>query len=228
MAYGFRARNPNTGYIQIDETYNNWALRSVQLLTLSPGSGFHQGIINLGASDRGCFAWRSDQPAFLMGRNSSGHIFRSIADGRPPANIWIYTFDDPAFGQMYGGNYGLRVRNGGGGVTFDSRMKYMRWIDEISGDNLGNQISLTRTYGGAVVPAVIQGNLCYDIHWEALGVGTVVPFAESFQVQGVHCSGSSVVWTPLGYLGPQTYSPPSVPPGKQTAYSYTIIDVAGL
>jgi len=225
---GFRSRNPATGFIQIDSTYKNWTLRSKTTFTLSDFSGYdYQGSILVNASANACIAWRSDQTAALVFKVGNQLTFRSFGGSTtPPATITVYVFDEPAFGLSTGGNFGLRVRNAAGGVTFDSRLKYMRRLDELSGPNEPAS-PITRTYGSNYVPAVIQGNLCYYAGYEPVGVGTVVPYMEIFKILGARMSGSSVTWTLVGYGGHQTFDPPNVPPGQQLAYSYTIIDVAG-
>lgn len=226
--YGFRAVNPNSGLVQVDSTYKNYSLRYKQSFTLSAGaSGMYQGSISLPVSATACIAWRSTEAACFGWRSGNQLYFRSFEDGgRPAATITVYVFDETGNGELFPGAYGMRVRNAAGEVTFDSRMKYMRWIDQVSGHM--STLNTTKSYAAGVVPAVIQGNLYYTAEWIPVGVGTVVPYIEIFLVQTVRASGSSLIFAPKGASGQQTFNPPPVPPGRQYGYSYTIIDVAGL
>lgn len=236
MAVGLRIRNASN-VVQIDSNFQNLALRQqgsvVSAATPTGGTGWSWATITVPAS--GVVAYRCAAPCYILDSSPSG--------GTRTVTFWVkglsvtvawYLFDTADLGQSYGGTVGLRVRNPAGAVAFDSRMKYMRVIDQLSGGAPTGAVNETHTYASTTLPALVQGQARYIANLIPLvgsGPGGASPVQYVFQA----CAGSmsgAVVTIADGNPGAHTYdSSATMPAGLATAqyyFDFMVIDVANL
>jgi len=240
--FGLRVRNSDL-ITQIDSTFRNLSFWTKGVAVANQATGFpswRSVTFTVPYASASAFAWRADFPSFLVSSVISGATmqvtFLSYIVGGSAATIWWYVFAPPGVtGLPAGQNYGLRVKDANGGVSFDSRNQYMRYLAALSGvdtnipttqDNAPPEFLNYQMPIGSV-PAVLQGNLCtniaevptgisnpdYMFFWDAScvrQVGSTVNVARCVRVQGPY-------QTPI--------NPPQM---RRQPWSYTVIDVAGL
>lgn len=232
MATGFRIRNAN-GSVQIDDSYQNLALRSKGTVVSggnSTGAGWYAASVTLPSTV--VVAFRCASACLLMSQIVNGSTkqvsFRTQGTG---ITVEWFAFDTADLGLSYGGSYGLRVRTKTGAVAFDSRMKYMRIIGQIAGTSAQNAVG-TYTYGAGQAPAVVQGPLCYSSQTVPLtgtGAGSDVKVQYVFFGLSASISGSAITLANSNTDGFLYEHAAKVPPGldsQQATYSYLVLDVA--
>lgn len=133
MAFGFRIRN-ETGIIQIDDTYNNHALKLTGTATMYESLGQPSGFITLRLADitvsgeNPVIAVRATYPVGLRKVNNNGDgtwTFQLVApashyDG---SALRYFIFDRP---NPIATGFGIRVRDAAGREVFNSEHKYLR------------------------------------------------------------------------------------------------------
>lgn len=234
--YGLRVKNAN-GFVQIDGTYANLAL--VEKLTLSAstqGGGPNNVIWSVTRDFTGY-----TNPAIALSPPSNvsvcwsgqlvGSTLRVTFWATSAVSFEVYVFDVASRGQKFNINYGLIVKNKTtGAVVFDSRMKYMRVLESISGSsNNGGFATINRAYAGALKVAVVQSvfwawsshEIVPDDPVNPTAVGVITasmvtkPSANSIRIAagGVYSNSSRLSTNPV----PNTYSP---------GFSYIALDVS--
>lgn len=236
--YGIRIRNGRS--IQVDSTYKNLALRSSGSVGTTSGAGVAGwSLARFSAPiSAGFVAWRCNRPAWLLSSLPQGdtylHTFRVYTEVEGAGTLYFYIFDEPRYGQMAANqHYGLRVRNAQGEVTFDSRMKYMRGLGQISGRHADLPVyqytggGFKDFYFGSAVPAVLQANLAIRIDHQPTGPGPNPGW--------MSITASSCVKQEAGYLrlascasvvGPSS-TQPTDPNFDRDTWTYFVVDVSG-
>ena len=227
--YGLRVTNAN-GYVQIDSTYKNLALRQKGTVTAgaSNGSGYSATItVTAGPSAQLALSGLTAGVVTVGGMNVSGNsitYYLYFSTAGASATYWI--FDDPALLSPIG-NYGLRVRNANNSVVFDSRFPYMRVIDFIASVNNTNPPAQSTSYASKTI-AVVQAQLWHK--WTATQTGpggsTIVAF---FVAGAMSVSASSLT------LGQQVLAAVTGTTGQlfvdQTpygGYTFLVLDVTNM
>jgi len=232
MTAGFYAINQETGITQITNDYRNYALRQISTLAVTnglPGTGFYGDIVLPGVN--GMVAFRSDQPVMILYATPEGGNMRYRFYGQNQVNVTIYYFDDPAYGQLYTtAGIGLLVGNnvaaGGTGVSYDSRMKYLRYIAAYEQHQVAPLPSFSTTINSAYVPAIIQSGVWYTD--EPLYIPETNTWSSSFTPTVASLSGNTfIVGTYTFSIGP--FAPPVAwSPTHCYKWAYTIVNVAGM
>lgn len=232
--FGLRVVN-SSGYVQIDSTYKNLALRE-------------SGTVVSGGSSTGNTGWYAATPTTVAGtcpviafRASNTCFMRySVVSGNQityyffcqgaGVSVQYWIFDDPAAATP-SGSYGLIVKDGAGAKVFDSRLTYMRVIDALSGaassaadDPWTNGFS--RSYSG--VPAVVQGQLFSEVLNAIVSTPPNFTVTASWIAGAVSFSGGAVTWKSVN---PNTVqSQTSVAPTNQqhSNYDYLVLDVSNM
>lgn len=230
--YGLKLVNAS-GFVQIDSTYKNLALRETGTVVsggAAVGStGWYAATLTTSAGTSPVIAFRCSSPCFIRYSAASGgtrtYYFMCYGSG---VSVQYWIFDDPA-GITGSGTYGLVVNNASGAKVFDSRMKYMRVIDTLSGtssyatgDPLVNGFS--RSYAGT--PAVVQGQLYSQIINQAVGTAPVFTISSIWLAAAATTSGNTVTWKTEN---PNTVQSQTsvVPQSQQHAnYDYLVLDVS--
>ena len=136
MTYGLKIRN-STNTVQIDDVFVNNALYSKVRVTLVKDSygNTYRFSTSVPATLSGSFyniavALVDTSLDFYIAITKAGNNYTVIGyflSGTPrTVEVDIFTFADSTKSPQGNGNYGLRVFNSAGEVTFDSRLKYMR------------------------------------------------------------------------------------------------------
>lgn len=235
MAVGVRIRNASN-ILQIDSTYQNLALRQKGAVVSGSanvgGTGWSQATITVPAT--AVVAYRCANQCYISSSSPSG--------GNKTVTFWVnglsvsiawYAFDTADLGLSYGGNTGLRIRNPAGAVVFDSRLKYMRVIGQLSGGGPTVDINETHDYSGTT-PALVQGQARYIATMTPLtGTGnpTDPPGQYVFRACVGSMAGSSVTLID-GNPGAHTYDRISQAPAglasAQYYFDFLVLDVTSL
>lgn len=161
--YGLRIKNVN-GFLQIDGTYANLALVEKLTLTATSVAGGPNGRIYFVTRD---FPGYTNAAIALSVPSSVAVCWTGqLINGVLRVTFWattqtpfeVYVFDVASRGQKFPINYGLLVKNKTtGAVVFDSRMKYMRVLDVVSGKSTnGSFPTVDRNYPASKKIAIIQ------------------------------------------------------------------------
>lgn len=154
MAYGFRARS-SAGLIQIDQSYDNFALLAsgstttdTNLGVVSPKISSYKTIAMPAGVISPVIALYSTMPTLIIQATLTS--FSVVAYGLMGQAFEWFIFDEII--TPPGAGYGIRVRDPASGkVRFDSRLKYMRVVGEGTLDAVN--ISSTTNWGAiASVP----------------------------------------------------------------------------
>jgi len=241
--YGFRAVNPD-GTVQVDSQFRNLAFRASGSASLSssPVAFWRYGSAVVPNGNGRIIAWRCNYPAALTHASTSGDNitlnFRSYtgpSNSAAPTLTW-YLFDEPGAVSIPSNQfYGMIVRDAAGNKTYDSRIPYAKWVDQISGTSSGMPLaqngsspSFTNYSYPGMVPAVVQGNLSTYVAEVPTNVGNHPDFMSIFQAVMARQSGSTLSLASCG-LGVGPYqTPTNTPTVSRPNWSYTIIDVSGL
>jgi hypothetical protein len=235
MTVGVQIRNTNN-VVQIDTSYQNFALRQkgtvVSGSTNVGGTGWSQATITVPSSV--VIAFRCAAQCYISSSSASG--------GNKTVTFWVnglsvsidwFAFDTPDLGQSYAGSYGLKIRRPDGSVAFDSRMKYMRVIGQLSGGGPTANINETHNYSGTS-PAIVQGQARYIstlVPLTGTGNPTDPPGQYVFRACVGSVSGSSVTLIDAN-PGAHTYDRISQAPSglasAQYYFDFLVIDVTSL
>ncbi|WP_162619859.1 hypothetical protein [Salinicola acroporae] len=175
-------------------------------------------------------------PAFvrLIEKDGNGFTFYVIAnrsdDSPNPKNITVWIFDKPRYGEKFNTNYGIQVLNPSNNSTiFDSRNKYLRIIDVISGDrgDIINGGSISRSYPGRIVgmlPATRQAGATYQI----LNPGSIPTYLLTINIFPVSSANSDDVRVERGGSSVQQVanSTSEQPASKEDfSFLYLVVDL---
>lgn len=200
MSNGIRITNPSTGHIQIDGTYYNLALREKGTYRVAdnPYSGPNSGSVTLDMSSEGVLAIRSDLVAIIkdeyLGSGKRRFTFYSPAYDRP--TVTYYVFDRPQYGISDGASHGIIVRNSSGGITFDSRLRYMNVIRVDNNVTVDSDISVS---GYGTNFAVVLGGSPKRLQISSL-VGGGGPYPQYFNnsiIYGIETGSSKYKMSPI-------------------------------
>ncbi|MNX70682.1 hypothetical protein D3C86_1019530 [compost metagenome] len=242
--YGLRARN-GMNEIQVDSTFSNFSLKA-KGVAVTNANWFHGNFRTVNVFvpfGTGVVAYRGDGPCCLYGLSPApgGMYINFIAyvsrgAGMGDVTINWYLFDAPQSNLIPAGqNYGLRVKDAAGVVTFDGRIDYMRLHAVRSGSALdipSTSSGLAPTYNEAVypgiVPAIIEANTTNSQEEVAIGVGPGVQFMQFRIWQMTRQSGGLIGLTQtVEDYGPNTM-PSNWPSLRRSRFDMTVIDVSGL
>ncbi|WNO48538.1 hypothetical protein [Achromobacter phage ewik_TL4] len=235
--YGFRARN-GVNEVQIDSSYRSFALRQRGIAYANANSihvNFKFATVVIPYS-LGMIAFRCARPCTLASITPSGGNmvanFLVYTQGGVGEPVYWYLFDEPNYGQMFSGNYAMRIKNAAGQITHDSRMDYLKF----AGFNSGTLASLPTTSSGlnpnyaffvypGTLPAVIQGVTCSS--QEEVPVGISNPEYMQFYFWQMFCQTGTSIGTTLCV---QDFGPSNMPSNllsiRRENFSITVIDVA--
>lgn len=230
--YGLKVVSQTGGGTQIGSDYANYAYRAhgTAHITNFYAGAWRYGNVTVPGST-GVVALRGDCPACLLGmyRSGANTVMQILIDSSPgiaPYVTW-YVFNDPANAPVGASDkYGLLVKDASGIITYDSRKKYLRFLDShVKQAYPKYPSSNTYSYTSGAVPAVIQGNLGTSL-FEAptsLGVPDFMEFrtADFFRVDG----NRVIVYSSHTADGPyqKARNPPQIYKRNGT---YTMVDVA--
>lgn len=233
--YGFRAIN-GVNEVQIDSTYKNLSLRAKGAATANLNANhinfrFAQIVI---PNNTGMIAFRCPIPCVIASIYPSGGNlvinFKVYTPDQSIHTVYWYLFDEPVYTAL-SGNYGMRIKNSGGGITHDSRMDYMKFSGFVSGTNGPNGPILNyptyyfSTFPGTL-PAVLQAVTCSTQIEVPIGVGPGVQFMEFFIWQMFAQINDSIGTCMCNEdYGPYT-DPTNLLNIDRNGYAFTVIDVA--
>lgn len=225
--YGLKIKNAN-GYLMVDGTYSNLALRSAGAFDMSNADQMTNGAYFKSfqvAGQNPVVALAGSTLALVLNSSLVGGVLTVVIVAPTRTNIPYYVFDNANLGSRFNTNYGLVVKNvNTGQVVFDSRCRYMRILDVIT-SNDANWTAVSRSYAGlASAVAVVQSS-----RWR---YGTTVflpgsppklqPFStcSASKVDGVTVTLDSVMlWT----FPPDPNNP--VFEDSNTMYTYLVLDI---
>ncbi|MFK0309738.1 hypothetical protein ACIQUF_00700 [Pseudomonas sp. NPDC090233] len=234
--YGLRIKNAN-GFVQIDGTYANLALVEKLTLTATSQAGGPNGIIYFITRDFP--GYTTATIALSMPNNVAVCWSGQLINGVLRVTFWattqnpfeVYVFDVASRGQRFAINYGLVVKNKAtGAVVFDSRMKYMRVLEAVSGKSTDGSFPTTdRSYPALKKVAVIQ-----SVFW-AWSFHQVIP-NDPTDPSAIATIAASCISKPSATMvrlqGVQTYnnanrlSSNPVPNTYCSSYHYIMLDVS--
>ncbi|AUZ18235.1 hypothetical protein I6I07_19540 [Achromobacter deleyi] len=239
--FGQRIRN-GINEVQIDSTFKNLALR-MKGTAVASSPWFHvnyrQVIVSLPASS-GMIAYRANGPCCIYGMDTSGGTLKVAfltykpSSATPDITVNWYLFDEPGLVPV-APDYGRRVRNSSGVVTYDSRLPYMKFNAFLVGTDkdlpsTSSGLSPNFTYWAypGILPAIVQGNLVNSQTEVPVGVGPNTPWMQfrfwQMMVQNGPMIGSTICV--------EDYGPSSTPSGwldvRRQKFSMSIVDVSDL
>jgi hypothetical protein len=190
MAYGLLVKN-SSGYIQIDDNYSNYTLiasgsvtinesydRSIRIATISfPSQSFPVSVCigNTGSAFVACVSRTSTSVGL-------------VASATVTISYRIYGLISVNPGTTSG--YGLIVKNGSGGVVFNSNLPYMR-IGQITTSTVGNETlpTVTHGYGANFVDITNTGSGIY------MFLAYIEDREQSSHLQGIGIRVANGSWT---------------------------------
>lgn len=188
MAYGLLVKN-SSGYIQIDDNYSNYTLIASGSVTISESYDDSIKIATIS------FPSQSFPVSVCIGNTGSAFVacvsrtstsVGLVASATVTISYRIYGLISVNPGSTSG--YGLIVKNGSGGVVFNSNLPYMR-IGQIT----------TSTVGNATLPTVTHGYGANFVDITNTGSGIYLFIAryieENSHLQGIGIRVANGSWT---------------------------------
>lgn len=226
--YGLQIKNAG-GFLVIDGTYSNLGIRSSGTLDMS----------NAAQNTNGCFyktfTITANTPIIALSGGYAAISSMAISGTTLTFTVWAlsranqiyYLFDEAMYCARFNTNYGLVVKNKSTGlVVYDSRIKYMRVLDVISGS--GSTGVITRSYPGVQKVAVVQ---CAKY---AFGETVIIPTANPpFTQPYLNTGASSVTSNNVASISeisvfnlPPSQNNPIVLENNQDFFFYLVVDVS--
>jgi hypothetical protein len=245
--YGFRATNANTGSIQIDSTYANLLLiakattSSVAVYDSGDGS-LISGISSVSFTFTSskvpvvafsCASYVAQADYGRVGGAGTTWTWTLIVAASAGASLTYYIFDT-AQGRTpyYSGDYGLRVRDAAGNVTFDSRFPALALIDIYSGTAgslLGSGLpSKSYSSGPTFALAALLPCFAFETASFTLGPGSFLNI-ETFSHVAVRMNGTALQGLKLATSkSTRTEASPIAGSATVAPWAFFVIDVTHL
>ncbi len=226
--YGLKVKN-SSGYLVIDGEYSNLGVRSSGVLDMSNApqitNGCYYKTFTLTANNP--IVALSGGYAAISSMSISGTTMTFMVWANDRSNLTYYLFDEAMYCARFNTNYGLVVKNKTTGlVVYDSRIKYMRVIDIISGS--GSTGVITRSYPGVQKIALVQS--AKYAYGETIVIPTAnPPFTQPYLITGVSSVTSNNIAnisSILVYTIPPSQNNPVILQNNQDFYSYLVLDVS--
>ncbi|MDR5778769.1 hypothetical protein QCE63_04900 [Caballeronia sp. LZ065] len=225
--FGLQVFNAN-GYLQIDSTYANLALRQKGSFVsggAASSTGWYKASLTVPYGVTPLLAVRpsSGMCSLISSSVSGSNITYLFYCSASAVTLSYWLFDSPA-GIAGSGSYGLIVNNASGVRVFDSRMPYLRILDFINGSATGP--TLSANYGKTI--AVVQTEL-----WYAYSV-SVPPYPQTGGIINFDAMAFSIssgnAFSASGQLLEYSLEDPApdVNTTPRTSYAFLVVDVTNL
>ena len=229
MPHGLKVKNDGN-YLVIDQEYANLALRSKG--TSYAGRSNSYTVKVSFPADQAVVAYRATAPiAIFTSINTSGVQTDTIVSNGN-ANIEYFVFDLPGYATPFNIDYGLRVRNPAtGALVFDSRMPYMRVLQDYSGTlpapggGPGSSTALTFT---GFKPAVIQSQRPFRYDSAPLSAVPPIEWLNTWYTGMFSTNATQAIFYNLVLYYSGDSGTRAGPVRRQLNYNYIIVDVSQL
>lgn len=228
MAVGLKVKNVN-GFLVVDGTYSNLSLRSFGSFDMSNAEQMTNGAYFKAFQLLGnnpVVALGGASLALVLNSSLSGGVLTVVITSPNRSAIPYYLYDDADKGLRLNNNYALLVRNTTTGqVVFDSRCRYMKIIDVITGND-ANFTAITRDYSAFTSSVAVVQSVRWRYGTTVFLPGTppkLQPFStcSASKVEGAVVTIDSIMlWT----FAPDAQNPTFN--DANTLYTYLVLDAS--
>lgn len=230
MGAAFRMRNQNSGLIQIDQNYINYAVRGTAGLSVSTNVGnVYQNTVTVAASAGAVIGFRSDVPMYIWRQYPGADTRQIMFRATTPGSVTVYVFDLQQYGYVAADSHAkLRMRRQDGSLIMDSRMVQMKMLEFLHRDSEVNFPTYSRQYPG-FVPVVVQNQLFQVPTRQPLAGSNPAQEIDVLTTSAAMVSGDTVTFQQISF-GSTPHNVPTVPPPdmEQRTSDYSVVDITGL